>query len=611
MSAGERGRALGWHRALDTLGAVGGPLAAAALLGLVQGLLPEDPAGPWRVVLWLSLLPGLLAALVFARFVADPGQAPNPRFSLRAALAGWPPAFRRYLAAVSLFGAGDVSPVLLVLAATTLLAPQWGALEGAQLAAVLYALRNLAQLLASWPAGWLADRHEHRRVLALGYALGLAAMLLVALACLLPSPLPWLAAAFVASGLSAAFQETLESTVAAELSGLRGLALKLGVLGGANGLSRLAANTVVGALWTLAAPVVGFLWAALLMARGHRAAASDRALMAEASLERQQLWIHLGALVLGLLLGRVGGFGELATALLWPVLAALLLVTFAQIPLAHLREGLADRRFLAAMLGGQFLVIPLVVALLVGALPADPGLRLGVALVLLAPCTDWFVSFTWLGGGDAARALAVTPLTLLLQLALVPAWLGLILPGSLGSVGPAALASGIAGTGSAALPRPAARRDADGQREAGQAAEGLGKARRAAARARRPARRRRPVAARRPGACPARHPASGVRRLPVGGAAARPRPRPRARARGKARADAGLRLRYPQQLRRAPHRPRSRRRARACGSRDRAPGTGRAGRDARVPAPPAPPLSLAAGLPAEPPRCRRGPRLAR
>lgn len=56
-------------------------------------------------------------------------------------------------------------------------------------------------------------------------------------------------------------------------------------------------------------------------------------------------------------------------------------------------------------------------------LPDDPALRLGVRLALLVPCTDWFITFTQLGRGNTSRAIAVTPLNLLLQLLLLPVYL--------------------------------------------------------------------------------------------------------------------------------------------------------------------------------------------
>jgi len=50
-----------------------------------------------------------------------------------------------------------------------------------------------------------------------------------------------------------------------------------------------------------------------------------------------------------------------------------------------------------------------------------------VLMVLLVPCTDWFITFTHLGRGDAGRAIAATPLLLLVQLMALPAYLWLFL----------------------------------------------------------------------------------------------------------------------------------------------------------------------------------------
>lgn len=147
------------------------------------------------------------------------------------------------------------------------------------------------------------------------------------------------------------------------------------------------------------------------------------------TLERRQVWICLAAIVTGLILGsqwpQVEPHFE---ALLWPVLAALLYTTFVQVPLLHVRDAVRDRRFLLAILLGNFVLIPPLVWLALQWLPDDPALHLGVLLVLLVPCTDWFITFTQLGRGNTAWAIAVTPLNLLLQLLLLPVYLWLMLP---------------------------------------------------------------------------------------------------------------------------------------------------------------------------------------
>lgn len=113
-------------------------------------------------------------------------------------------------------------------------------------------------------------------------------------------------------------------------------------------------------------------------------------------------------------------------ALLWPLLVLLLYATFVQVPLLHLSAAFRDHRFSAAMLLGNFVVLPALVWAMLQWLPDDPALRLGVLLVLLVPCTDWFITFSQLGGGNVPRAIAATPVNLLLQLLLLPAYLYLM-----------------------------------------------------------------------------------------------------------------------------------------------------------------------------------------
>lgn len=146
--------------------------------------------------------------------------------------------------------------------------------------------------------------------------------------------------------------------------------------------------------------------------------------MSRATLERYQVWAYLVAIGLGLVAGTLWpGIGPALETLLWPTLAALMLATFLQVPLLHVRDALRDRRFAAAVLLGNFVLLPLLAWALVEAFDVDPVVRLGVLLVLLVPCTDWFITFSQLGKGDVPRAMAITPLNLALQLVLLPLYL--------------------------------------------------------------------------------------------------------------------------------------------------------------------------------------------
>lgn len=142
------------------------------------------------------------------------------------------------------------------------------------------------------------------------------------------------------------------------------------------------------------------------------------------TIERHQVWIYLVAILAGMAAGsQVPDTTASWEVLLWPVLACLLYATFTQVPLVHLGSAFRDRRFLAALLLGNFIIMPAIVGLLLFLLPSEPAIKLGVLLVLLVPCTDWFISFTHLGRGDAGRAIAAAPILLIAQLLLLPIYI--------------------------------------------------------------------------------------------------------------------------------------------------------------------------------------------
>jgi len=278
VSAQTRGRAFGFHRAMDTVGAVAGPLLGVALLAWAQHLRWDDVAGPFRLVLWLSIVPGALAVLAFLLLVHDPQHAPNPALRFVGALRGLPARFKRYLGAVGLFGIGDFSHSLLILAATQLLSASMGVLQAAQVAGLLYVGRNVVQVMASYPVGALADRVGPHPVLLAGYALGALTAALAAAAFWWRADSLWLLGGlFAVAGLYVAVQEALESTITAEMVGTETLTLGIGALGTVNGIAKLVSSAAVGLLWTAVSPVLGFGVAALAMATGTFALAWLRA----------------------------------------------------------------------------------------------------------------------------------------------------------------------------------------------------------------------------------------------------------------------------------------------------------------------------------------------
>ena len=145
------------------------------------------------------------------------------------------------------------------------------------------------------------------------------------------------------------------------------------------------------------------------------------------TLETRQVAIYIGAVVVGGLVGALApGAGALEPAIN-PALALMLFVTFLQVPVAALGQALRNLRFLSVLLGVNFVVVPLLVAVLIQFTPADPLVRLGVLFVLLCPCIDYVVTFAHLGRADARLLLASTPVLLIGQMIALPVYLRLFL----------------------------------------------------------------------------------------------------------------------------------------------------------------------------------------
>lgn len=249
------GRAYGFERAMDNLGAIIGPLLALGLVGLV-GV---------RTAILLSVIPGMLAVLAITyaiRNTARPAERERQpiRLRVRPVLRGQ---LGRLLIGVSVFEVGNVAATLLILRATDLLEPGRSTDSAAQIAIALYVLYNVAATLSSFPAGRLGDRRGTVLVLAAGIAtfslayVGFAAT---------GASIPLLAACFILAGVGIGAVETAEHSAVATMApdDVRGSAF--GVLAGVQSFGNLVASSVVGLLYTAVSASVAFIYPAAAMA---------------------------------------------------------------------------------------------------------------------------------------------------------------------------------------------------------------------------------------------------------------------------------------------------------------------------------------------------------
>lgn len=254
VPVGAYGRAYGFERAMDNLGAVGGPLLAIGLVGAL-GV---------RGAILLSVIPGLMAALamVYAiRHTARPTpQERRPlRIHVRPVLRG---GLGRLMVGIGAFECGNIAATLLILRATELLAPGRSHAGAVQVALILYTLYNLTATLASIPGGRLTDRRGAVLVMVAGIALFGLALLGFAFS---GESIALLAACFTAAGVANGLVETAEAAAVAGLAptGLRGSAF--GLLATVQSFGNLIASAIAGLLWTVVSPTAGLLFAAALM----------------------------------------------------------------------------------------------------------------------------------------------------------------------------------------------------------------------------------------------------------------------------------------------------------------------------------------------------------
>jgi MFS family permease len=244
VPAAELGSAFGLHRAMDTTGAVLGPLIAALLLAVAPDNL--------RRVFFVSVIPAALSIGVLIVFVRAPRALARERLAgLPRELGGLPPAVRRFLVVAGVFSLGASSMAFALLRAGQAFTP-------AQVPLV-YALYNVVYAALSWPLGILSDRIGRRPLLH-------AAYLLFALCYAL---LAWRATpaailiAFAGLGIHSALLEGSQRTLLAELVPPERRGTAYGLYATAVGLALLPASIVGGWLWSRFGPPATFLFGAV------------------------------------------------------------------------------------------------------------------------------------------------------------------------------------------------------------------------------------------------------------------------------------------------------------------------------------------------------------
>lgn len=257
------GRAYGFERAMDNLGAIIGPLLALLLVALFD----------IRSAILIAVIPGLLAAasisyaITHTRKKTAPAPPPPPAAEHTASseqqsvpvhpnghavLRG---DLGSLFVGIGAFEIGNVAATLLILRATEVLIPDFGVKQATLVATALYTAYNIIATVASLLAGRLVDLWNAQRVLTIGVA-GFA----LAYGCFaITGPqLLVLFSCFVLAGIAIGCVETAEHAAVATFvpAEIRGSAF--GVLAAIQGFGNLAASGIAGMLWTTVSAPVAF-----------------------------------------------------------------------------------------------------------------------------------------------------------------------------------------------------------------------------------------------------------------------------------------------------------------------------------------------------------------
>jgi MFS family permease len=239
-----RGRAFGFHRAMDRIGAIGGPLLALAVLALLP-YGDSDPIRALKFTFLVSVVPGALA-LVFVRFARETRYEVKTRERGKTAMKDAP--FILFLTANVFFALGNSSNAFLILRARELEIAVY-------LIPVLWVVYNIVCTISSPILGSLSDRVGRKAVIVASFLY--YAVIYVLFGFATESWMIW--ALFGAYGIYYGLSEGIFRAYVADIVEEEKRATAYGLLNTVIGVSLLPASLIMGLVWDLYSSRVAFL----------------------------------------------------------------------------------------------------------------------------------------------------------------------------------------------------------------------------------------------------------------------------------------------------------------------------------------------------------------
>ncbi|MDP2953537.1 MAG: MFS transporter, partial [Chloroflexota bacterium] len=249
------GKSFGFHRALDSLGAVLGLLGAAAIVFLLQRGDLNLAQNTFQVLVLAAIGPAVLAVLLLLWLVKEkrPQERSADPSSTVSAPAGFSLRFKIFLGVMVLFTLGNSSDAFLILRAQSL------GLSVLQILLFLV-LFNMVYAALSGPAGVLSDRWGRKMVMIIGWTI----YALIYLGFALVSS-PWMVGGlFVLYGLYYGATEGVARAFVADMVGAERRGTAYGLFNTAVGITALPSSVIAGWLWQAIAPSAPFYLGAAL-----------------------------------------------------------------------------------------------------------------------------------------------------------------------------------------------------------------------------------------------------------------------------------------------------------------------------------------------------------
>ena len=242
-----RGRSFGFHRALDTMGAVAGPLLALLAIKYFDN--------NFRLIFFLAFIPAFIGILLLLFFVQEKKKEANSSFVFHFNWRDLDSSFKIFLLVSFIFALGNSSDAFLILRAQNL---------GLSISMVVlvYVLFNFIYAIFSMPAGIISDRIGPKKVLLTGFLLFSALYLLFGLAH--SSFFLWLL--FPVYGMYMALTEGVGKAYISNLVPLEKIGTSFGAYQTTIGLCTFFASLIAGILWTYIGVMAPFLFGSIMAA---------------------------------------------------------------------------------------------------------------------------------------------------------------------------------------------------------------------------------------------------------------------------------------------------------------------------------------------------------